>query len=438
MKKRIFPLVLIVALLLGGCSFRTVDEMYQLPRRSERDGNLQAALDRAMAGLDYAAPIAGENQQTVQMADLNGDGNLEFIVFARDSVNKALRILVFMQQEESFTLLCAIESHGSAFEQVEYVNMDDQPGLEMIVGRQVSDQVLRSVSVYSFSDGTAEQLVTTNYLKFLTCDLDEDDFTELMLIRPGQTDADKGVVTLYRCAQSGMERTREVEMSTHAGSVKRIMASRLESGEPAVFVASSVDESAVITDVFAIQDGKFTNISLSSELGTSVQTLRNYYVYADDIDSDGVLELPNLITMRPIKNSTSAEQQYLIRWYAMDIQGQEQTKGYTFHNYLGGWYLELEEAWAERISVIQVGSTYWFYVWDREFAQAELLFSVHALTGAEREQQAMLNNLFPLLKTDSVIYAARLESGADSYSITQEALTPCFHLIRQAWKTGET
>ena len=442
MKNRIWLLCLLlcVASLFAGCTMRTVDEMYRLPRRSETDDHLQSAIDSAMADLNYAAPIAGENQQTVQMADLNGDGEVEYIVFARDTDNKAIRILIFDQLGDSFQLFSVIESHGSAFEQVEYVDIDDQPGVEMVVGRQVSDQVLRSLSVYTFSGGAPEQLLTANYLKFLTCDLDENGKTELLLIQPGESDADRGVVTLYSYGQGGMERSREASLSAAAGSVKRIMTSRLESGESAVFVASALDESAVITDVFTIRNGSFTNISFSRESGTSVQTLRNYYVYADDIDSDGVLELPSLITMRPIKNSTSAEQQYLIRWYSMDVSGQEHTKRHTFHNYVGGWYLELEDGWAERVSVIEgKGSgTYWFYVWDVQFGNAELVFSVHVLTGSDREEAAAADNRFVLYRAEGVIYAARLESGAADYLITKEDLTPCFHLIRQAWKTGET
>ena len=440
MKKRIYLLVLMLltASILAGCSIRTVDEMYRLPRRSAEDNILQSAIDSAMESLSFSAPIAGENQQTVQMADLDGDGVLEYIVFARDTVNKAIRILIFDQQADSFTLRSVIESHGSAFEQVEYVDIDNQPGVEMVVGRQVSDQVMRSLSVYSFSAGSPEQIMTANYLKFLTCDLDGNGLTELMLIKPGETDADRGVAVLYTMGQSGMERSREAALSSTGDSVKRIMTSRLESGEPAVYVASSADESAVITDIFTIREGVFSNISYSRESGTSVQTLRNYYVYADDIDSDGVLELPSLITMKTIKNSTSAEQQYLIRWYAMDIAAAEHTKRHTFHNYLGGWYLELGDGWAERVSVVDSGSTFWFYVWDADFKNAVPVFSVHVLTGSNREELAEQDNRFVLLRAEGVIYAARLASGAADYQITQEDLSPCFHLIHQAWKTGET
>mgnify|MGYP006945383925 FL=1 len=50
--KRLFCL-LMVALTFSGCSMRTVDQMYALPKRSKDYSNLQAAIDQAMAGLEF-------------------------------------------------------------------------------------------------------------------------------------------------------------------------------------------------------------------------------------------------------------------------------------------------------------------------------------------------------------------------------------------------
>ena len=82
MKKRILLIcALMAALLLSGCA-RTIDELYSPPKRSEEFSRLQAAIDIAMAGLNYSAPLSGEHQQAVQMADLDGDGSDEYLVFA--------------------------------------------------------------------------------------------------------------------------------------------------------------------------------------------------------------------------------------------------------------------------------------------------------------------------------------------------------------------
>ncbi|MBO4938409.1 MAG: hypothetical protein J6C98_05345 [Oscillospiraceae bacterium] len=437
MRRRLyFAALLLAALLLSGCGMRTVDQMYSLPKRSQEYNDLQAAIDRAMDGLEYCAPLSGENQQTVQTADLDGDGTDEYLLFAKGGSQKPMQILIFGQQEGSYRLREIIENRGSAFELVEYADMDGQPGLEIVVGRQVSDQVLRSLSVYTFSGGESEQLMAVGYSKFVSADLNSDGKTELMVITPGESEADNAAASLYTYRDGSMNRSAEANLSEPADHIKRIMVSRLQDAAPAVYVASSVEESAIITDVFALKDGRFTNVSFSSESGTSVQTLRNYYVYADDIDDDGVLELPSLIVMG--SKSTSASTHYLIRWFAMALDGLEVDKMYTFHNFDGGWYLQLENSWAERVTVTQDGNVYHFSLWDETLRKNEKMMTVFAFTGADRDAAAVEDNRFVLYKADGVVYAARLEAASGSCGITRESLIQSFHLIHQDWKTGET
>ena len=99
MKKRILFLLLVslTALLFTGCAMQTVEEMYALPKRSEEFNEMQSAIDTAMYGMTYASPQSGENQQTVQMADLNGDGVDEILVFAKGATEKPLQFLIFTQ-----------------------------------------------------------------------------------------------------------------------------------------------------------------------------------------------------------------------------------------------------------------------------------------------------------------------------------------------------
>ena len=439
MKKRILLLMLLLtALLCSGCAMRTVYDMYSLPRRSEEYNNLQEAIDMAMAGgMTYSAPQSGENRQTVQMADLTGDGRDEYLVFAKGSSEKPMKILIFTQDEDGKAqLLEIINGTGSAFEQVEYVNMDDRPGMEIVVGRQVSDQVLRSVSVYGIRGEDAEQLMSIGYSRFLTCDVDGNGRQELLIVQPGMEARDNGIAMLYSIRDGVLERSMEAELSQRAENIMRLTVSKLEGGEPAVYIASAVDETSIITDVLALRDGRFTNISLSGESGNSVKTLRNYYVYGNDVDGDGVLELPSLIGMQPLYWDWNGEAQYLIRWFSLDIHGKEADKLYSYHNYLGGWYIRLDSDWASRVTVEQVGNTYTFYEWDEAFETATCLYTVFALTGSDRQTQAMEDSRFPLYTSESVIYAARLEETAAAYGITEETLRSSFQLIRETFSVG--
>lgn len=431
-------LVLLTAALLSGCSARTVDELYCLPKRSEEFNNLQSAISKEMDGLEYCAPLTGENLQTLQMADLDGDGVQEYLLFTKGASDKPLQILIFREEDEKYVLSDTIQSAGAAFDVVEYARIDNRPGYELIVGRRVSDQVTRSVSVYQFVDGKAVQLMNTAYTKLVPYDMNADGRCELVVLHPGEAAQINGLADAYSFIDGAMVRSNQVNMSESVDQIKRIVAGQLHGGTPAVYVASAVGENAIITDVFAQVNGQFTNVTFSNESGTSVQTLRNYYVYADDIDEDGVVELPNLITMESPVDASIADMQYLIRWYAMTATGDEKNKMFTYHNFQSGWYVTLESDWAPRVAVVQQGNAYEFYLWDAHFIEAKKLFTVYAYTGKDRDSLATTDNRFRLYKTDSVVYAAYLEVASADYGIDQDKLIANFHLIHQDWKTGET
>ena len=436
MKKNIAIVLLLLAVsLLTGCNMRTIDELYCLPKRSEAYNNLQSQIDKAMVGYEYSAPLSGENRQRVQMVDLDGDGKEEYLLFAKGSSNAPLHIFIFSGDGKEYSLLDTITATGTAFEQVEYVQMDNRKGAEIVLGCQVSDQIIRSVTVYTLSNGQMEQMMTANYSKFVCHDLDKDNYSELLILRPGETAVDNGIAELYGVENGNMERSPVVSMSEPSDAIQRIMVGKLDDGRRAVYVASDVDGGAIITDVYAVVNGEFTNVSFSNESGTSVQTLRNYYVYADDIDEDGVLELPDLITMPYVDSN---ENQHLIRWYAMDSQGLENSKMYTYHNVVGGWYMRLNEQIVEKIFVVQQGNSYEFHIWEGEHNLTYKLFTVYVLTGQKREEQAQINNRFVLHRTESTVYAANLDVASAAYGLSKEQVLKSFHMIQTDWKTGET
>lgn len=435
LRKIVLCLCVLALAFLAGCSVTTVEEMYAIPKRTDAYHDLQTVIDKAMSGLSYSAPLSGEYQQAVQMVDLDGDNVQEYLLFAKGGSDAPLQVLVFQQQEDEFVHVDTVTHSGSAFVQVEYAQMDDKPGVEIIIGCQISDQLLRTMAVYSFNKGQMEQRMTASYTRFLTADLDQDSFAELFVLHPGEDAAENGVAEVYQIKNGTMERSNEVAMSQPADKLKRIIVGKLHDVDTGVYVASAVDENALVTDVFIYGEDKLTNVVVANESGTNVRTLRNYYVYAYDIDNDTVVELPDLTPMLPVKEVQ--DRQDLVRWYAMTSTGDEVLKNYTYHNFAGGWYVALDEKYAKDISVYNEGNAHQFYIWGDEQQDAKLLMTVYTLSGVNREEQAREEGYFVLLKTDTVIYAAALEAEAQKYGITQESLVHSFYLIQSAWKTGE-
>ena len=426
--KWLMLLGVLACLLLSGCAMKTVDEMYCLPKRSEAYQELQKVLDAELQDMEYCAPLSGINQQPVQAADVDGDGVSEFLVFAKAAGERPLRILVIEREEKTFTLTDTLQFSGTAFDQVEYTSMDHSGGVELVVGIQLSDQLPRSVSAYTFSEGKGEKLLDANYTNFLTVDMDWDDLGELFVLYPGHTEESPGFVALYEVENRMVERSLEVKLSAPVSRLQRVITGKLAGGETAVFVASALEDTVLITDVYAVRSGDLTNVSLSSESGTSVNTIRNHFVYAQDIDADGQLELPALVPMKTM-TARNAQSEDLIRWYSLTITGEEVDKLYTYHNFVNGWYLVLDSTWARQVTVTRDGTSYSFYLWDLAKENAIRVLDVKMLYSQDEIAQALENGGILLYQGESSAYVGTLTSDAAQFGLTQEWLRGSFHLI---------
>lgn len=442
MKKRqtFFVFLILSALLLSGCFAQTMDELYALPRQSEGYNDLQQAIDAVMAGASYSAPATGSNQQPVQLADLDGDGEDEAIVFLKGSDEKPLKLYLFDLIDDTYRNIAVIEGSGSTFDRVEYVELDGEPGLEIVVGRQVSEQVLQALGVYSLRDGHIAELLSCNYTEFTLADLTGDGVSDLFVLR---FDAEErtGVAELYTYNSGMMEREPEASMSTGVDSVKRIIAGRIGDSVPAVLVASTFEDASILTDVFAVRDGVFCNITAGDGTGMSASTVRNYYVYATDIDSDGMIELPEPELLPSAQSGESTDTYWIIHWYSLDLAGERTRKMTTYHNYSGGWYFVLPDEWTGKLTVSRVdvtgGRGYVFSQWYGAGRDTEEIFTIYAFGGDDRGRLASTEGRFLLGEKGDVAYAASIGEAALSRGLTQETLRERFAYIRIDWNTGE-
>ena len=422
-KNWIIGLLLLGTILLSGCSMRTIDQMYCLPKRPEGYMNLQSALEKAMTDLSYHAPVTGENRQPVQMKDLDGDGKDECLVFAKGSGENPLKILLFRQVGEAFVHADTLEGSGTAFEQVDYVHFSDNDGFDLVVTRQISDQGIRPLVVYSMENGKMVQISAMNYMRYLATDLDADGLDELMILQRGENTAANGVVNLLRC-QNGEIINEAVRMSVPADSIRRIQVNRLQNGPAAVYLTSTWEDDALVTDVIALRNSSLANISLAENSSFSDGTKRNYPVFDEDIDGDGIMEQPELL----ISTENSSNRQHIICWYSLDINGSKTIKKYTFHNITAGWYLELSGEIAQSVSVIPFGNSFEFSMVS-DSAQPVRLMTVYAFTGQDREELAVMENRFVLYRNETTVFAGDLEVASAAYGMTQEVLISSFRLV---------
>lgn len=409
--RRIVPLLLLIALLLSGCAFSGADEFYALPRRSSAYLELQQTIDGIMVHEGYAAPVSGGNQRAVQKADLDGDGTDEVLVFARADGEKPLKVHIFRQENEQYSLLCTIDNDGAAFDSVQYVEIDGAPGVEMVLSCRPTGQVLQALSVYSLQGEHMQELLHVGCTAYTVTDLNGDALSDVIALSYA-ADRANGLAAYFRWREGELQRCGEADLSGSAENVKRIITGNVAESVPAVFVASTYDDNNILTDVFiAPADGTFSNVSKMDEGDLSTSTVRSYYVYSTDIDDDGVIELPQTKALRAIASEPASSGQSYIIWYNLRPDGTHLEKLTTYHNYAEGWYLELDDAWRTTLSVTKredetLGSYTCFLLTDY-LSRYELL-RIYILSGSTATEALDAGSVVLLSRRGDTYYCAAL------------------------------
>ncbi|MPM00561.1 hypothetical protein SDC9_46787 [bioreactor metagenome] len=450
MRKQNFVLIFItvcLALCLSGCVFKTVSELYAVPKASEEFVKLQAAIDTAKGSAEQIAPLSGRNTQSVQMVDLDGDGVQEAVAFFRDtSVENPLKIYVFHQTDKGeYAVSVFIEGAGTAIESIAYENLGGSDALELVVSWRMSTAV-HTLSAYKLENNQATELMRSGYSYYLPMDIDKDNLSELLVLQVDEAE-ETGQVEYYDYEKDTMVLRSSAPLSDGITTVNNYRSGYLKDNVPALFVLSEYAGGAVITDIFDVSSGKIKNITLNENTGHSNEILR-FYTSAEptDINGDSVLELPEPEALKVYNKISSADDYWIIKWRQYDKDGIAWPVCTTYHNYnaYDRWYLVLPDSWvghftlSRRETVAGSGERAMvFSYWDSDKTEEPQPFLViYKLTGTDRLTRAAVGKRFVLLIEKDAIYAAEFLPCSWDCGLDADGVRANFDLIRTDWSTN--
>lgn len=427
---------------LSGCFFASGEELYSLPQLPDDYVALQNIIDKVLAeGAEYAAPMAGSNRQSVQLRDLDGDGKEEAMVFFRSGEEKPLKIYILRHEGEEYSVAAIIEGDGANVDKIDYLDLDQDGWLEIVVGFRISDGITKGMSVYSIENWELSPVIQTSYFEYAFCDFDEDGGMELLAIHYDES-ALTGSVELFDLSSTDTPNT-SANLSRDILSISRIKNAKLQDGRPAVFVSSICGEDTVVTDIFIMDKGAVKNITLDELTGFSTDTMQNNIIYATDIDSDGVMELP-----KPEKFPSAqedSESHWKVYWYSYYSDGSPLLKWVTYHNYTDGWYFDLPEQWEDTITVSSAenGSgerIVTFMIWRGQYLEPIPVLRFYTLSGDNKDERAKLPGRQLLQVSSSYYYAYEILEGYEEWELAIGAseIGERFSLIKNEWNSGET
>lgn len=428
--RKILIVLAYLALALGlcGCSLETsAENLFALPQVPVEYTGLANTLNTYLeSGYEYITPSSGNNIQSLQMIDMDGDGEKEAVAFFRHTADdNPLKILFFQEENGTFSLYSTIESGGSSIDSVSFRDFNGDGRLEVAVGWRVSTEV-QTVAVYELVPNQVNVLMQSGYLRYVVDDLDSDGWFDLLLIR---SEAEGGCLAEHYVWQDGEMRvggTCQLHCTPAELSRGSIVCGKLDSQKTAAFVTAVSAENTAMTNILLCRGGRLLNTGADRKTGITEVQYPSSQLRPQDINNDGIIEIPY-----PEKSNTRQASAFFA-WYRFDERGNSAWVMDTYHDLTDGWYLVLNDDWhgkmsGTRLDAMENGTCVTLLVDGRP------VLYLYSLSGEERERDAQTDGRTLVMQRANVAYAMRITEDGDELGISSAWVSSHFNLISTAW-----
>ncbi len=425
---------LALAAVLSGCTVfdSSVEQLFTLPRMAPEYTGLSQQLDSLISqGYEYASPSGGRNIQSVQMVDLEDDGRQEALVFLRRSADeKPLKIMVYrLDGDDSYSLLCTIESSGTAVDSVYYQDLNGDGRQELIVGWRISADV-QTLAAYSIEPEPVA-LMSCGYSRFSIQDLNGDGAPSLLVIR---ADGELGpVAEFYGWQEEQMGVSYRCRLSSSMTALNRgsVVTGMADRDTPAVFITGVDTTSMAVTDILIYRpEAGLVNVALDKTSGVSAAVYPYRQLAPQDIDGDGVTEIPC-----PLGDSAAEQTDGLVSWMSWQSDGRFQQTAKTYHSLSSGWYFTIPTSWwSWEVDAVTGGIQNESQMTLR--INGDSVLTIYTITGENRDNRSRMGSRIVLRRQATTVYAGEVYEIAPYYGMDEDLLRRSFSLILGTWNNS--
>lgn len=322
MKKIIAIIVVaVVCLTLSGCDFNiaSVDSLMRPPKLSGDSSLLQEAFENSVnysESVIMKTPMSGDNRSSYLFYDLDNDEIQEAFVFYSDpAVEDMAYVSTFKKIDGNWSCVSNIKGRGADIYEVNFADINGDGVMELVISWNSTSQVElanfsdfgssrnRTMTIYSYNGSALTLIKTEVFTKAFVDDLNGDNADELFVLNIDLSNQTKSTVGRIISFNSAYEVVNEEEF-TMAGMLEilNIVTDNYISEDVVhtrLYVDGLISETGVLTEIIDIAHSDFAiNLPLyESNISESPFTLRDVRTSSQDIDNDGIVEIPTLETL---------------------------------------------------------------------------------------------------------------------------------------------
>ena len=422
-----------VLLVAGGCDFEFGSiESLMRPPLTQTERKLDESI-RSLLGssISLRSPESGNNHSAITLHDLDGDGKNEAIVFyANEEMSSVVRMSVLKSTKSGWAIVSDFAGSGSGVYSLDFYDLNNDGCDDMLVSWYLfEDKVNKTLTVYSCSR-------SENEVTFSACATEP---YNLLHVEDIFGTGEKQILLAYTdlTKDSGKTHIRLMQLSTDNLVVQLckkklddriIKLSSIQTDKPEnmsdsrVFIDAEISDSKKLTEVLVWNENTSNFSYLVSNLEGDGATVRSSSLSVQDIDGDGLLEIPLRETL-PQSSASDVSVGYMLVWNG--ISGSKLTaEEYYIVNLQGNYRMYFPKYYIGRVFVCSDNSTgHWSFV----NASGTELFNI-AIYDVDKWEEYSDTVTAMLFENSNKVYACNITKAGESFGIESADLIKYFSM----------
>lgn len=357
MLRKILALIcaLFITLSLCACDLFTADtpELLSPPALTGDMLPIAEALKKSVTTehtLEY--PSRGDYRSAIVQHDVNKDGVLEAFAFysTKQDESTLMSINVITPKDGKWSSMAVQSITAGGIDRIDFCDLDRDGTDEILIGWEIYGTSELQLAVYSLGEQALTQRMLEKYSHYITCDLDDDDRNEILILRSSPAQS-LNTAHLFSLTSVGVSQIASCELDSSAKTLNHPKAAKLSTGRNAIYI-DEIKGVGAVTEVIYLEKGHLVNPLMDPEAKETTLTLRSASLESHDMNEDGILEIPVQSEVPTVTKTGNTEKLYLTNWCSFN--GEALTNQLTtIINLSDGYYYCIPQKWIGRIAILK-------------------------------------------------------------------------------------
>lgn len=435
MKKKILGLIGagVLSLSLAGCSSvgLSVENLMHPPRAVGDKAEIQSLID-SVAGEGYTLkyPQSGSHRSAITMKDIDSDSEEEALAFYMPQGDIAkVHLLVMDNIDGKWQAVGDFKGPNTAVESLNFCDLDGNGIFEIVTSWKTFTTNVNQLSFYIYEENKTRE-VPCEYTasSILWGDFTEENGDELMLLSLSSTETQASATLLdLNVNKSELSLIGTAELNADVASYASLQMGNIFENQLGAVIDGCTLTGEYTTQLLYFNSyfGSLERISFTEDVVYN-QKLRSYPVMSEDVNDDGIIEVPSAFKHKIEKDRTDVVAAADLYWCQQTQSGTVLLVKRETASFAYGFTFEIPKSWDFEFTALTNHDTgeVTFYKWNKDKCDSSMLtFRIF-----EKEKAEDTAGYTVLQETDTRIYTFKISDGAD-LNLSENEIKDAFALM---------